>query len=442
MSWLRSYGAVLISVGLLSMHGLVANGAEVILNEYNAVGGSDQLDEGLGKDTYFGLIDGNGGNWFELLVIEDQVDMRGWSLEWTEDEAIDGSDETAAGVITLSSHDIWSNLRSGTIVTFIETADADGASGFNTSTDISYDPLNDDWWINVATQQEQAKGADGLVSTITNDGNPGDFSVGNDDWTLTVKDATGKILFGPVGEGADWAGGSVSGREGGSLEGPVADEGQMLTWDDWRAITPANEFYDDTGSTSFGAANADYDDIDEVFITVQDLSALRSSIHGGGGDPVPGDFNDDGLLTAVDINALTAAVGNPNADAQFDLNEDGNVNAEDRRVWVEDLKKTYFGDSNLDGEFGTGDFVAVFALGEYEDGIVGNSVWETGDWNGDGEFSTSDFVTAFEAGGFEQGPRGGVAAVPEPTGATLVFAALGTVVVVGRGVRLRSANRF
>ncbi|MEZ6119683.1 MAG: hypothetical protein R3C28_24380 [Pirellulaceae bacterium] len=54
--------------------------------------------------------------------------------------------------------------------------------------------------------------------------------------------------------------------------------------------------------------------------------------------------------------------------------------------------------------------------GEYEDGIVGNSVWETGDWNGDGRFSTSDFVTAFEAGGFEQGPRGGVAAVPEPTG--------------------------
>ncbi|MEZ6119685.1 MAG: hypothetical protein R3C28_24390 [Pirellulaceae bacterium] len=159
MSWLQSYGEVLFSVGLLSMHGLVANAAEVILNEYNAVGGSDQLDEGLGKDTYFGLIDGNGGNWFELLVIEDQVDMRGWSLEWTEDEAIDGSDETAAGVITLSSHDVWSNLRSGTIVTFIETADADGAGGFNTSTDISYDPLNDDWWINVATQQEQAKGA-------------------------------------------------------------------------------------------------------------------------------------------------------------------------------------------------------------------------------------------------------------------------------------------
>ena len=131
MSWMRSYCAVLMFVGMVSTPGMVAHAAEVILNEYNAVGGSDQLDEGLGKDTYFGLIDGNGGNWFELLVIEDQVDMRGWSLEWTEDEAIDGSDETAAGVITLSSHDIWSNLRSGTILTFIETADADGAGNLN-----------------------------------------------------------------------------------------------------------------------------------------------------------------------------------------------------------------------------------------------------------------------------------------------------------------------
>ena len=60
--------------------------APVILNEYNAVGNNNRLDDGNGADMFFGTIDGNGGNWFELLVIDDQLDMRGWKLSWTEDE--------------------------------------------------------------------------------------------------------------------------------------------------------------------------------------------------------------------------------------------------------------------------------------------------------------------------------------------------------------------
>jgi hypothetical protein len=62
------------------------------------------------------------------------------------------------------------------------------------------------------------------------------------------------------------------------------------------------------------------------------------------------------------------------------------------------------GDSNHDGFFNTSDLVTVFAAGEFEDGIAGNSTWEEGDWNRDGDFDTSDLVYAFQWGGFEADP--------------------------------------
>ncbi|MCA9197101.1 MAG: hypothetical protein KDA87_06155 [Planctomycetales bacterium] len=146
---------------------------------------------------------------------------------------------------------------------------------------------------------------------------------------------------------------------------------------------------------------------------------------GGGGNPgVLGDFDKSGVLDVADINLLSQEViagTNPTA---FDLDNNNLVNQEDRRVWVEDLFGTYFGDSNLDGEFSSADFVTVFTAGEYEDTTPGNSTWGTGDWNGDGDFNSSDFVTAFTAGGYELGPRpanAGVASVPEPATSSLIF---------------------
>ena len=98
----------------------------------------------------------------------------------------------------------------------------------------------------------------------------------------------------------------------------------------------------------------------------------------------------------------------------FDLNQDDDVNQADRQIWVEQLKRTYFGDANLDGEFSSADLVTVFQQGEYEDAVTGNSTWADGDWNGDGEFSSADFVMAFQGNGYEQGPRPNLHSVPEP----------------------------
>ena len=132
-----------------------------------------------------------------------------------------------------------------------------------------------------------------------------------------------------------------------------------------------------------------------------------------------GDVNRDGEINATDINLLTQAVNDGNADGIYDINGDSNVDASDRTAWVEEIQNTYFGDANLDGEFNSGDFVTVFSAGEYEDDIDGNSTWSTGDWNGDGDFNSGDFVVAFGAAGYEKGPRP-IATVPEPSSCLLL----------------------
>ena len=148
-------------------------------------------------------------------------------------------------------------------------------------------------------------------------------------------------------------------------------------------------------------------------------------------EPTPsGDYDGNGLLEASDIDTLAAAIRSGNQGAEFDLNGDGTVNGDDHSFWVNDLKNTWFGDANLDGQFTTADFVVVFGAGQFEDSTPGNSTWATGDWNGDSDFTTADFVAAFGAAGFEVGPKpGGVnpgAVVPEPTSAfgTLIMVAL------------------
>ena len=104
----------------------------------------------------------------------------------------------------------------------------------------------------------------------------------------------------------------------------------------------------------------------------------------------------------------------------FDLNADQQLDINDLNTWVTELRKTWHGDANLDGEFNSSDLVAVFQAGLYEDAAHLNASWSTGDWNGDGKFDSGDLVTAFQAGGFEQGLRTDVNIVPEPSGILLI----------------------
>jgi len=200
--------------------------AGVILNEYNAVGADQFLNGGdssadddgaRASDSYFGRVMGNGGDWFELVVITDHLDMRNWRLDIYDDGSLD---ET----LILTNHSIWSDLRSGTIITVSE----------NVPTDINYNPAAGDWRINVQANND----AEGLYITSTN------FVVSNNNWQLRIRNNTGGIVFGPAGEGVSPASG-ISDTEIFRLEANP----------DVNIAANSSDYSDGKNFSTFGAAN-------------------------------------------------------------------------------------------------------------------------------------------------------------------------------------------
>jgi hypothetical protein len=233
--------------------------------------------------------------------------------------------------------------------------------------------------------------------------------------------------------------------------------GQSFTTFSWQEADPgqwidnAYQFTAAAGSMAFNPANGLHDLPivgSELIILVTNFNSNCCGIPGGQpgivvwdnfrvysdaspGMGAAGDFNGDGKLDVADIDFLSAQIAAGATDPPLDLNGDGDVNDLDRGVWVRTLKRTWFGDANLDGLFNTGDLVTVFQVGKYETGQVAS--WGDGDWSGDGRFDTSDLVTAFQDGGFELGPRPSMAAVPEP--ASLYYLLLIALVTYRRSLR-------
>ena len=143
-----------------------------------------------------------------------------------------------------------------------------------------------------------------------------------------------------------------------------------------------------------------------------------------------GDLTDDFRITGEDIDVLNQAIRNGSVESHFDLNGDSVVNEGDRLFLVKDILGTWIGDSTLDGNFNSGDLVAVLQAGEYEDNaldpgdgsLIGNSIWTTGDWNGDGDFDSGDLVYALQDGGYEIESMNAI--VPEPSSLVLVLSSL------------------
>ena len=238
-------GVIVVSV---MMTGVVSAQSPMVLNEYNGVGSAKVLaDEG--RDTHFGQVAGNGGNWIELVVTADRLDARGWRLEWSEN--------SQTGAIILGDAPLWQSLRAGTILTFIDRGTTDG--GLDTDTSFT-GPQGDDWWVNVCTRDR---------TLVTSEGpEPGKFSTGNDDFTLTIRDAKGTVVFGPAGEGAPvWTGGGVNSQEAGALH---AQPSPTVT---------GESAYDDVTWTSFGSPNTWTADEREM---TQDFGPLRRGEMRGG----------------------------------------------------------------------------------------------------------------------------------------------------------------
>ncbi len=59
----------------------------VLLNEYNAVYAGVYLKD-CGTDTTFGQINGNGGDWLEIAILQDRTDLRGAELKIVSDKGV------------------------------------------------------------------------------------------------------------------------------------------------------------------------------------------------------------------------------------------------------------------------------------------------------------------------------------------------------------------
>ncbi|TVQ51913.1 MAG: hypothetical protein EA377_11320 [Phycisphaerales bacterium] len=253
-----------LSIGAISALMFTASslGSGLILNEWNAVGSQKWLGNPSGPssecpnpegpagedcadndDTFFGRVQGNGGNWIELVVTEDNLDIRGWEFRWAETGNLDGdgtdywwgNGTVRHGIIFFSEDELWSNLRAGTIITITEATTDEGGL----DTDVTFDPCNGDWWINVNSYDKQ------YITTVHNrpDRPDGYFSVDNDDWQGRIVNAGGTQVFGPIGEAVSgWVGGGINSREIGEL---IADPSRNVSISD----------YDDGSGSTFNQPN-------------------------------------------------------------------------------------------------------------------------------------------------------------------------------------------
>ena len=205
----------------------------IVVNEYNGVV-TNKLLANSGTDTFWGRILGNGGDWIELIVVKDHLDLRGYKLFVSDNAGL------TTATLTFASASLLSDLRSGTIIT---------VAG-DLATDVGYDPVAGDWWINLRA----STAGDGLYISAAN------FSVSKTNTQITVLDAAGAVVFGPAGEGINPASGIGN------------DEVWKLEETPGPSTTAFSAYHDGT-SSSFGSAN-----LWSGGAGIQDFSTLRNPV--------------------------------------------------------------------------------------------------------------------------------------------------------------------
>jgi uncharacterized cupredoxin-like copper-binding protein len=236
--------------------------APIILNEYNAVSSSNYLNGGnsladddgapASKDSFFNRVAGNGGQWVEFVVVgtgsTGNVDMRGWTIEIGTNT---GSGFVARNTLVLSNSASWQTVPVGTILTFTDKTTAQGGQDSKFAIRDRRGSVGDVWtniWMGDTTFLTYTSLAvngytvnAGVVSGILIDQNATQFR---------VKNSTGAIVSGPVGEGVAPRSGTNS-KEVFELEGHPTPSASPL-----RASTDTTFGYDDGASEStFGLPN-------------------------------------------------------------------------------------------------------------------------------------------------------------------------------------------
>ena len=135
-------------------------------------------------------------------------------------------------------------------------------------------------------------------------------------------------------------------------------------------------------------------------------------------DAVDADFNDDGVMDCVDMDALTMELVSGNDNLDFDLTGDGILDRADQQQWLadagtENIGAPYLpGDGNLDGFVDGSDF-NIWNANKFS----ADAAWCHGDFNADGSIDGSDF-NIWNANKFTQSVPN---AVPEPQSSTMLL---------------------
>ncbi len=184
----------------------------VILNEFNAVSAGNFLnggnattdsDGGAASDGHFGRVAGNGGRWFELVVVGNgapsTVDLRGWSIEIGTSS---GGEFRTSNVLKLSQDSTWSAIPAGTILTFIDRNSANGGLDTEIFRRDRLSTEGDAWtnvWIGDATLLDYSGEAENGYTVGA--GTVSGIRIDNSDTQFVLKNAAGERVFGPAGEG-------------------------------------------------------------------------------------------------------------------------------------------------------------------------------------------------------------------------------------------------
>lgn len=236
-----------------------------------------------------------------------------------------------------------------------------------------------------------------------------DVAAAEDEWTfvaLTITEEEATVFAGVQGDELEYNTNEI-------------DHFPQLNVHEWRLAED-----DGFGGTRNFSGLMDDISIWNEALTVEQLMSLHEGTEtplslAGIVATMPGDYNADGMIDNLDADLQADAMADPDANlAIYDENGDGQINHDDRRIWVQQHAQTWYGDADLNGEFNSGDLVTVFTEGLYE--VDTKAGWKQGDWNGDTRFGSGDLVAAFTDGGFEGGRRPMVVVVPEPNACLLL----------------------